>query len=582
MLTGWSKFKQVRQYVVVMGAAAAIAGCATTTPPAGQQPKQVRTGVQPLDRLHVAIVPPERDLEAQIMAGDFAIAANDLKKASDAYGRAAWLGNDPTVASRATELALAIHDQEAASKALERWAALGAKPAELAEGRARMALDRGDTVEAQRQLEILVSSGDPDAWRAFGRTLVQARDAAQAGMLLERIATPQRLPNDATAWLAMAELGENLGRHDYAQRMGDEAQKRFHDGATYGWAAQQKFRAGDKAGAKQLFAKAVAKDPKNSRLRLAYASLLAQGGDEKAAATVLASGTQDADTYSMRMTLAARSADKAALRRLYDEIRHRPDDVQTDNAFTLGQIAELLDKKEDALDWYAAVSDDDPHIFDASVRSAVILHLQGKDDDAHQIVADLQTSYADRPDALVKAFAVDAELYMDARQFDAAAASYDKALRVKPDDTDMLYARGLAFAEAGRVDQAVADFRRVLEIKPGDIEASNALGYTLADNDRDLSEAQSLLQAARSARPDDPSVADSWGWLKFRQGQLDQAETTLRGAWAKQKDGDIGVHLAEVLWQRGERDEARKVLNEVRRIDPKNASLQKTEQKLKP
>jgi tetratricopeptide (TPR) repeat protein len=582
VLTGWSKFKQVRQYVVVMGAAAAIAGCATTTPPAGQQPKQVRTGVQPLDRLHVAIVPPERDLEAQIMAGDFAIAANDLKKASDAYGRAAWLGNDPTVASRATELALAIHDQEAASKALERWAALGAKPAELAEGRARMALDRGDTAEAQRQLEILVSSGDPDAWRAFGRTLVQARDAAQAGMLLERIATPQRLPNDATAWLAMAELGENLGRHDYAQRMGDEAQKRFHDGATYGWAAQQKFRAGDKAGAKQLFAKAVAKDPKNPRLRLAYASLLAQGGDEKAAATVLASGTQDADTYSMRMTLAARSVDKAALRRLYDEIRHRPDDVQTDNAFTLGQIAELLDKKEDALDWYAAVSDDDPHIFDASVRSAVILHLQGKDDDAHQIVADLQTSYADRPDALVKAFAVDAELYMDARQFDAAAASYDKALRVKPDDTDMLYARGLAFAEAGRVDQAVADFRRVLEIKPGDIEASNALGYTLADNDRDLSEAQSLLQAARSARPDDPSVADSWGWLKFRQGQLDQAETTLRGAWAKQKDGDIGVHLAEVLWQRGERDEARKVLNEVRRIDPKNAALQKTEQKLKP
>lgn len=582
MLTGGSKFKQVRHFVVVVGALAAIAGCATTTPPAGQQPKQVRTGVQPLDRLQVAIVPPERDLEAQVMAGDFAIAANDLKTASDAYGRAAWLSDDPTVASRAAELALAIHDQAAAGKALDRWAVLGAKPAELAEGRARMALDRGDTAEAQRQLELLVSSGDKDAWRAFGRTLVQARDAAQAGVLLERIATPQRLPNDANAWLAMAELGENLGRHDYAQRMGDEAQKRFHDGATYAWAAQKAFRAGDKAGARKLFATAVQKDPKNPRLRLAYATLLAQGGDEKTAATVVAAGPQDADTYSMRMTLAARSADKAALRRLYDEIRRRPDDVQDENAFTLGQIAELLGRQEDALDWYAAVGDDDPHIFDASVRSAVILHLQGKDDDAHQIVADLQTTYADRPEALLKAFAVDAELYMDARRFDAAASAYDKALRVKPDDTDMLYGRGLAYAEANRVDQAVADFRKVLEIKPGDIEASNALGFTLADNDRDLAEAQTLLQAARSARPDDPSVADSWGWLQFRQGQLDQAETTLRGAWAKQKDGDIGVHLAEVLWQRGEHDEARKVLNEVRRIDPKNASLLKTEQKLKP
>jgi len=579
VLSGRSKFKQVRHLVVLTALAGALAGCVTAPTEA---PKATRTGVQPLDRLQVAIVPPERDLQAQLMAGDFALAANDLKAASDAYGRAAALSDDPKVAGRATELALAVHDQDAANKALDRWAALGAKPSELASVRARMALDRGDTVEGQRQLEALVATGDPDAWREFGRILVTARDAAQAGVLLERIATPQRLPNDSAAWLAMSELGENLGRHDYAKTMGDAALARFHDGTTYAWAGQQKFRAGDKEGAKKLFAKAVAKDPKNARLRLAYATLLIQGGDEKGATQLLSTGPQNTDTYAMRMTLAARGNDKAAVRRLYDEIRKQSDDVQSDNAFTLGQLAELLGKQEDALDWYAAVGDDDPRIFDASVRSAVILHLQGKDDDAHEIVAELQTTYADRPDDLRKAFAVDGELYMDARRFDAAADAYDKALRVKPDDTDMLYGRGLAYAEAGKIDQAVADFRRVLELKPGDIEASNALGYTLADNDRDLGEAQSLIQAARSARPGDPSVEDSWGWLKYRQGQLDQAESTLRNAWSQRKDADIGVHLAEVLWSRGRHDEARKVLNEVRRIDPKNASLEKTERKLKP
>lgn len=584
MLSGRSKFKQLRHFVALMGVAAAVAGCATTSgpPPGKAQPRQVRTGVQPLDRLQVAIVPPERDLEAQLMAGDFALAANDLKKASDAYGSAAQLSKDPKVAARAAELALATHDQAAAGKALDRWAVLGAKPAELAEGRARMALDRGDTADAQRQLELLVNSGDPDAWRAFGRTLAQARDAAQAGVLLERIATPDRLPNDSTAWLAMAELGENLGRHDYAARMGETAQKRFHDGATYAWAAQQKFRAGDKAGAKALFAKAVAKDPKNPRLRLAYASLLIQEGDGKGANQVLSTGPQNADTYSLRLSLAARDGNKPALHRLYDEMRRQPDDTQADIAFILGQAAELLGNQDDALDWYAAVGEDDPHVFDASVRSAVVLHNQGKDEDAHAVVADLQTSYADRPEALRKAFAVDAELYMDAHQYASAIDAYDKALRVKPDDPEMLYSRGLAYAEGNRIDQAVADFRKVLEIKPGDVAASNALGFTLADSDRDLAEAQHLLEVARAGAPDDPSVADSWGWLKFRQGQLDQAETTLRGAWAKQKDGDIGVHLAEVLWQRGEHDEARKVLNEVRRIDPKNAALARTEQKMRP
>jgi tetratricopeptide (TPR) repeat protein len=579
VLSGRSKFKQLRHLVALGGLAAALAACATAP---HEAPKAVRTGVQPLDRLTVATLPPERDLQAQLMAGDFALAANDLKAASDAYGQAAQLSDDPKVAARATELGLAVHDQAATARALDRWAVLGARPLDLAEGRARMALDRGDTAEAEKQLNAMIASGDPDAWREIGRTLLGARDPAQAGVLLEKVATAQRLPNDSTAWLAMAELGENLGRHDYAKAIGDGAQARFHDGTTYGWAAQQAFRAGDKEGAKKLFAKAVAKDPKNTRLRLAYASVLAQGGDEKAAATLLSSGAQDNDTYTMRMTLAARANDKAAVRRLYDEIRKQSDDVQNDNAFTLGQLAELLGKEEDALDWYAAVGDDDPHIYDASVRSAVVLHLQGKDDDAHEIVAELQTTYADRPEQLRKAFALDGELYMDARQFDAAADAYTKALRVKPDDTDMLYGRGLALAEAGKIDQAVADFRTVLEMKPGDIEASNALGYTLADNDRDLAEAQSLIEAARSARPDDPSVADSWGWLKFRQGQLDQAESTLRTAWLKRKDADIGVHLAEVLWSRGEHDEARKVLNEVRRIDPKNASLEKTERKLKP
>lgn len=580
MLTARSKFKRVRQYVV-LAAVVAVAGCATA-PQAPSAPKAVRTGVQPLDRLQVAILPPERDLQAQLMAGDFALANNDLKAASDGYGRAAQISDDPRVAGRATELALAVHDQPAATKALDRWAALGAKPAELAGGRARMALDRGDTVEAERQLVALVSTGDPEAWRDFGRVLVTARDTAQAGVLLEHVATPQRLPNDSSAWLAMAELGENFGRHGYAQAIGDGAIARFHDGATYGWAAQRAFRAGNKDEAKKLFAKAITKDPKNTHLRLAYASVLAQGGDEKAAAKVLSTGPQDGDTYQLRMTLAARANSKAGIRQIYTEIRRQPEDVQAQNAFILGQLAELLGQQEDALDWYAAVGDDDPHIFDASVRSAVILHIQGKDDDAHEIVGELQTTYADRPEPLRKAFALDGELYMDAGRFDAAVDAYDKALRVKADDPDALYGRGLAYAETGKVDLALADFRKVLELKPGDIEASNALGFTLADNDRDLPEAQSLIQAARAARPDDPSVADSWGWLKYRQGQLDQAETTLRGAWAQHKDADIGVHLGEVLWKRGQQDEARKVFNEVRRIDPKNTSLEKAERKLQP
>jgi Flp pilus assembly protein TadD len=129
---------------------------------------------------------------------------------------------------------------------------------------------------------------------------------------------------------------------------------------------------------------------------------------------------------------------------------------------------------------------------------------------------------------------------------------------------------------------AVRDFRRLLEIKPGDVNASNALGFTLADANRDLPEAERLIQVARTAMPKDPAIADSWGWLQYRLGHLDQAVQTLRAAWASRKDPDVGVHLGEVLLKQGNAHDAQEVFDEVRKIDPHNATLQETLKRLHP
>jgi len=128
----------------------------------------------------------------------------------------------------------------------------------------------------------------------------------------------------------------------------------------------------------------------------------------------------------------------------------------------------------------------------------------------------------------------------------------------------------------------VQDFRSLLKLKPDDIDASNALGYTLADADRDLPEAEQLIAKARAARPNDPAIADSWGWLQYRLGHLDQAVQALRGAWQAGKDADVGVHLGEVLWKQGDHQDAQHVFDQVRRIDPRNASLQSVLKRLNP
>ncbi|HTC27488.1 MAG TPA: tetratricopeptide repeat protein [Dyella sp.] len=556
-----------------------MAGCASLQ---GRSDVVSRTSPQPLARVDLPAPDPDHDLLTQMLAGELALSDSDLKGASQAYGKAMVVSKDPDVAGKATALAIATHDPNAAQNAINRWQALGASASQLAQARAELAIEQGKTDEARHQLSTLLASGDKDAWRMFGRVLIGSRDPALAANLLESLATPDKLPADPKAWLAMSQLGEQLGRHVYAQQIADGAMKRFGTAETYAWAAQLKLDNGDKTGGLTLLREAQGRDPTNIGLRITYASLLGQSGQYAQATQLLEKGPQNAQTYAMRAALAANAKDDKTLAEVYKQLTQAPANVRDSSAYLLGQLAEVLDRKEEALKWYDQVPDDDDHAFDADLRSAILLQSLGRSAEAHQQLAEMQTDYLDQPAQLRRAYEVDADLYMREKRHSEAINAYTHALQVVPDDPDLLYGRGLAYAEMGKIDLAVGDFRRLLQIKPNDIDASNALGFTLADANRDLPEAEKLISMARAAKPNDPSIADSWGWLQYRLGHLNQAAEVLRSAWQSGKDADVGVHLGEVLWKEGQHEQAQHIFDEVRRIDPHNANLQETIKRLQP
>lgn len=574
------KFKQLWHFVAIAGsvglAAGALSGCATTPADHGKAP------AQPLDHLNVATPAADHDVLAQLLDAQFAIDHNDLAAAAKSYAKAAALSEDPAIAERAAQLAIATHDDAGARTAIGRWAELGADTLQLARIRAKLALATGDTAGARKQLQIVIASDDKNAWRMFGQLLMGARDPAQAGQLLSEIATAKRLPSDAAAWLAMSEMGLKLGQHAYARKMADATVQRFHCADCYAWAAQLKLKAGHDKAARALYAEAVRKAPDSTRLRLGYAALLGKIGDNARAAKVLAKGPQDAATYQARVAYAARAKDMGELKRIYDHLRHAPESIRGASYYLLGQLAGILDQPEDALEWLGKVPRDSKHRFDADWRSAVLWHQRGKQDKAHAMAQRMQMDYADNPKQLRKALELDAGLYMGEQAFAKAAASYSRALRVAPNDPGLLYGRGLAYAESGNIDAAVADLRHVLELKPNDIDAINALGFTLADADRDLDKAESLIAQARKARPHDPAITDSWGWVQYRLGHLEAACKALQQAWKARKDPEVGAHLAEVLWQRGDPQQARQVLAAARKLAPHNAAVQTLEKKFVP
>jgi tetratricopeptide (TPR) repeat protein len=537
---------------------------------------------QPLARLDVPVDGAAGKASALVIAADFALQNHHVEKAAADYAEAARSSSDPAVAGRAVQLLLATRDAGNAQALLERWQSLGAKPHELADARARLALLHGNRAEAERQFAITLASGKAEDWKNLAAALLTTRDSALAGRVLEDLAVPGRLPADESIWVALSQLGEHLGRHAFARRLADAAVRRFDSPDGIRWAASLRLAAGDRGGAQALYAKGVAAHPHDPGLLLGYAALLAEAGKYHDAMKILARGPQTQAIWSARIAYAARAGDDAALRGLYAQLAGASGAQGVENAFLLGQLAELLKHDREALAWYGKVDPDGPHAFDAGVRSAVLLDKAGQSVQAHALAAQLQQDYADDPDSLRTACELDAQLYSQHGEHAKAIAAYNRGLEALPDDPVLIYDRGIEEANAGNTDAALADFRRVLAQNPDNVEAMNALGFTLADADRDLPEATELLRKALAARPDAAAIQDSWGWLQYRLGNLDQAETYLKRAWGKQEDPDIGVHLGEVLWRLGQHQHAREIFRKVRKLDPHNPSLNSVERKLHP
>jgi len=564
-------FPRALKPVLGVMAAMLVASCATV--PGG---RAARPPPQPLERISVAPTPARDDALQSLLAGQFALAGGDLAAAARAFADAARTSDDPALAAQATRVALAGRQWDLAHQSLARWQALAGDDAEIWQARAIIALHDKNAEVAFENLQRLAAEHDGKGWSAIAQTMLGAEDHAAAGALLERIVRPELLGEKSQTWIAVSQLANRLERTQLAQSLAAEALARFKTADAFAWAAQLKIKAGDKAGARTLFADAIKRNPQDAHLRIAYAALLSELGDNADAARTLAAGPQDDFTYTARAAYLARADDKPMTEALYREVKALPEPRSPERLNLLGQLAELVERKEEALTWYEKVPADSEPGFNAQLRSAVLLDDTGKTAEAMTLVHDLQARAGDDSKQLGETYLLEAEMLNRRHHGEQAIATYERGLQVLPDDTRLLYARALLNDDLGHVDAAVHDLRRVLALKPDDATAMNALGYTLADHTDRQAEALDLIRKALTLKPDEPAIIDSLGWVQYRLGHLDDAIEQLKTAYDKQPDAEIAAHLGEVLWVAGQKDEARKVWEQGRKKDAKNKTLLET------
>ena len=518
---------------------------------------------------------------APALAAEFALQAGKLDDAAKGYLQAAKVARDDAVlAERATNVALLAKNDALANEALALWRARAGRTLAVRGAEATLSIRRKDAAAAQQQLRELLDDRTDDkalpgeGWRhALLAMDAGAGDPKFVGQLLAALV--ERIPDSMDAYLAFGEFAQQLQREDLSDRIIGQVLAKYADvpGASL-LKADQLRRAGKDEEARAVLAKAAADQRLTPEIAEQIARQYAQMGDAASAAAVVARMPVDDHSVLLRVSYLAQADDKPGVARLYDEMKAQSSAPDPARRLLLGQIAEFIERYDEALDWYGSVPGG-PSRWQAQLRMAPVLHKLGRKPAAYDKLDTLQSSDVAPEQTRRDAYLLEADLHLQDKAADLESAAYDRGLASFPDEPDLLYARALMWERRDDIPRAEADFRRILAADADNVAALNALGYTLADRTERFQEALELIARAIAAEPDNGAIIDSYGWVLYRLGRKEEALSELRRAFTKQKDAEIASHVGEVLWVLGKKTDAMNYFEQARKIEPDNRALQR-------
>lgn len=536
-----------------------------------------------------ALAKPEPDYPKQPLTSDilfkFLVAEvagqrGAVQIAQTTYLDLARQTRDPRVARRAAEIALFARDQAGALEATRLWAA-GEKDSDRAQQTlAALLLNDGKVGEAEPILQGLLKADPARGFLQLASLTGKMQDTRAALDMVVRLAADY--PKLPEARYAVAQASAHAGRFDEAIDALKQA-----DALRPGWEAAALMRAqilakSSRADALAFMRDFLAANAAAREVRLAYARTLVNANQFNEARTEFTRLTQDfprnAEVGLAAGLLSLQMGDLPAARDLLTQtLEYSPRDPDT-IYYYLGQVAEQMKLPDVAAGRYAEVKTGN-YLVSARARQAALLVQAGNPEAGRALLANTQGENDAQNVRLIQA---QADLMRDSKEPTAVFDILTAGLKRFPDSANLLYDRAMAAEKLGRLEVLEADLRRAIALRPDDAQAYNALGYTLADRTTRLPEALALLDKALSLAPDDPFILDSVGWAQYRAGNLARAQEYLERAFKVRPDPEIAAHLGEVLWARGQRDEAGKLWQASLQTHPQNEVLLETLRRLKP
>jgi len=518
----------------------------------------------------------------EFLLGEIAVQRGDFELAAKTYLDLAKRTGDARVARRAVEVANQGNLNDLALEAARAWYDIEPTSAHALQVLGAMLVAAKRVDEAGPVLEKLLTAEGVNRENAFmqlNRLLAGNADKATNLRVIRGLAA--KYPQLPQAHFAVGQAAAIAGEDAAAVSAARQALALRPDWELAAMLEAQVLQKKSPAEAAKSLGAFVEKNPNAREARLNYARVLVLDKRlpeaRKQFEAVANANPQNPDVIYAVGLLAFQLKDyKAAegyMKRVLGLNYRDPDAVR----YLLGQIAEEQKQWPQAIQYYDSIKGSD-HELPARMRTANALAKQGKVDDALLYLRRVADEHPDDEPQLIVA---EAQILRDANRSQDAFKLLSEALDKQPDQPDILYDLALTAEKLERFDLLETHLRKLIQVKPDHAHAYNALGYSFAERNIRLAEARKLVEKALEISPEDYFIIDSLGWVLYREGDLKGAARELRRAYVGRPDAEIGAHLGEVLWQLGEREEARRVWDESLKSGPDNETLQKTIKRLR-
>ena len=523
-----------------------------------------------------------KELLFNLLSAEIAFQRGQWQAAYITTFSAAQQTRDARIARRAAEMAVAAKQNTEALAAIRLWYELAPHSEEATQYLIGAIVMSDEITSAQPMLAQRLADARPITrglmLLQMQRMLSRAPNKAASFALLERLVEPY--PEVAESHIALAQGALSIDDPVRALREAQQAMRLNPDSELGVLTLAQVVAENDAVD--RILRDFIKAHPTAREVRLAHARLqidqkkFAQARSEFEA--LLALYPDDLTSLYALGVLGSQSNDvknaEKYLTLYLETLANHPDD-ERDPSQALLLLAQIAEERKDisaALDWLAQIEGGTNYV-SVQIRRAQLSARQGNLDTALRYLNETHSEVEAEQIQLILAQAM---LLRDAGRVLEASASLQSGLQKFPAQPDLLYELAMLAEKSANYTLMESTLRTLIQVAPNNQHAYNALGYSLAERNLRLPEALSLIETALKITPNDPFILDSLGWVQYRLGHLKEAEVALRRAYTMRSDPEIAVHLGEVLWVAGQKEDAYRLWHEAKGKDPQNDVLKST------